>query len=289
MPGLGRAGPAPGEHVKYGLIAGNGRFPILALESARKLGHEVVVVGIKEEASPEIEPLATRCYWISLGELGRLIEILKQEGIEEVVMAGQVKHAQIFSSIRPDWRLVKLLASLASKNTDSLIGGVAKLLEAEGIRLRDSTALLKPLVAGDGALTRRTPTSEEEADIAYGRRVASALAGFDIGQSVAICDRACVAVEAMEGTDAMLRRAAGLVNGKPLRLVKVSRRRKHLLFDVPVAGPGTIAVMRETGTTALAVDAGRTLLIDRAEMLAAADAAGITVAGYPPEEGPKTA
>ena len=275
--------------MKYALIAGNGRFPILALESARKLGHEVVVVGIKEEASPEVEPLAMRCYWISLGELGRLIEILKQEGIEEVILAGQVKHAQIFSSIRPDWRLVKLLASLASKNTDSLIGGVAKLLEAEGIRLRDSTALLKPLVAGEGPLTRRAPASEEEADIAYGRRVAGALAGFDIGQSVTICDRACVAVEAMEGTDAMLRRAAGLVNGKPLRLVKVSRRRKHLLFDVPVAGPGTIAVMRETGTTALAVDAGRTLLIDRAEMLAAAEAAGITVAGYPPEEGPKAA
>jgi DUF1009 family protein len=270
--------------MKYALIAGNGRFPILALESARKLGHEVVAVGIKEEASPQIESLASRCYWISLGELSRLIEILKQEGIEEVILAGQVKHAQIFSSIRPDWRLVKLLASLTTRNTDSLIGGVAKLLEAEGIRLGDSTSLLKPLVAAQGPLARRKPSSEEEADIAYGRRVAGALAGFDIGQSVAICDRACVAVEAMEGTDAMLRRAAGLVNGRPLRLVKVSRRRKHLLFDVPVAGPGTIAVMRETGTTALAVDAGRTLLIDRAEMLAAADQAGVAVAGYPPEE-----
>ena len=270
--------------MKYGLIAGNGRFPILALESARKLGHEVVAVGIKEEASPEIEPLASRCYWISLGELSRLIEILKQEGIEEVILAGQVKHAQIFSSIRPDWRLIKLLASLTTKNTDSLIGGVARLLEAEGIRLGDSTTLLKPLVAGEGPLTRRRPSSEEEADIAYGRRVAGALAGFDIGQSVAISERACVAVEAMEGTDAMLRRAAGLVNGRPLRLVKVSCRRKHLLFDVPVAGPETIAVMRETGATALAVDAGRTLLIDRGEMLAAADAADVAVAGYPPEE-----
>ncbi len=270
--------------MKYALIAGNGRFPILALESARKLGHEVVAVGIKEEASPEIEPLASRCYWISLGELSRLIEILKQEGIEEVILAGQVKHAQIFSSIRPDWRLIKLLASLTTKNTDSLIGGVAKLLEDEGIRLRDSTALLKPLVAGVGPLTRRGPSSEEQEDIAYGRRVAGALAGFDIGQSVAISDRACVAVEAMEGTDAMLRRAAGLVNGRPLRLVKVSRRRKHLLFDVPVAGPATIAVMREAGATALAVDAGRTLLIDRDEMLASADAVGIAVLGCQPEE-----
>jgi DUF1009 family protein len=270
--------------MKYALIAGNGRFPILALEAARALGHEVVAVGIKEEAPREIEGLAARCYWVSLGELSRLIEILKQEGVTELVMAGQVKHAQIFSSIRPDWRLVKLLASLRSKNTDALIGGVAKVLAGEGIHLADSTALLKPLVAGSGPLARRRPTPEEEADIAYGRRVAGALAGFDIGQSVAICDRACVAVEAMEGTDAMLRRAAGLVNGKPLRLVKVSRRRKHLLFDVPVAGPGTVAVMRETGTTVLAVDAGRTLLLDRERMLEEADAAGIAVVGYQPEE-----
>jgi len=271
--------------MKYALIAGNGRFPILALEAARKLGHEVVAVGIKEEASPEIEALAARCYWISLGELSRLIDILKREGIEEVIMAGQVKHAQIFSSIRPDWRLVKLLASLTSKNTDSLIGAVAKVLAEEGIRLGDSTVLLKPLLAGVGPLTRRKPSSDEEADIAYGRRVAGALAGFDIGQSVAISERACVAVEAMEGTDAMLRRAASLVNGRPLRLVKVSRRRRHLLFDVPVAGPGTIPVMVETGTTALAVDSGRTLLLDREEMLAAADAAGLAIMGYRPEDG----
>jgi DUF1009 family protein len=269
--------------MKYALIAGNGRFPILALASARKLGHEVVAIGIKEEASAEIESLASRCHWISLGELSRLIDILKQEGIEEVIMAGQVKHAQIFSAIRPDWRLFKLLASLTTKNTDSLIGGVVKILEDEGIRLGDSTRLLKPLVAGEGTLTRRKPSGEEDADIAYGRKVAGALSGFDVGQSVAICDRACVAVEAMEGTDAMLRRAAGLVNGRGLRLVKASRRRAHLLFDVPVAGPGTIAVMRETGTTALAVDAGRTLLLDREEMLSAADDADIAVIGCPLE------
>jgi len=270
--------------MKYALIAGNGRFPILALESARKLGHEVVAVGIKEEASPEIEPLASRCYWISLGELSRLIEILKQEGIEEVILAGQVKHAQIFSSIRPDWRLFKLLASLREKNTGALIGGVAKVLEEEGIRLGDSTRLLKPLLAGEGLLTRRKLSGDEEADIAYGRRVAGALAGFDIGQSVAVSERACVAVEAMEGTDAMLRRAASLVNGRRLSLVKVSRRRKHLQFDVPVAGPSTVEVMRETGATVLAVDAGRTLLLDRGEMLAKADEADIAVAGYPPQE-----
>ena len=270
--------------MKYGLIAGNGRFPLLALESARGLGHEVTVVAIQEEASKDVEACGFPTHWISLGALSRLIDILHAEGITEVVMAGQVKHAKIFSSIRPDWRLVKLLAALPSRNTDGLIGGVMKVLEDEGIRLCDSTALLKPLLADEGVMTRRRPGKSEEADIAYGRRVAGALSGFDVGQSVAVCERACVALEAMEGTDAMLRRAAGLVNGRPLTLVKVARRRGHLLFDVPVAGIDTIAAMRETGATALAVDAGRTLLLDRAEMLARADEAGIAVAGYPPED-----
>jgi DUF1009 family protein len=266
--------------MPYALIAGNGRFPILALEAARSLGHEVVVVAIREEASPEVEKLATRCHWVSIGELGKLIDILHAEGVAEVMMAGQVKHKVIFSSIRPDWRLAKLLLSLREKNTDGLIGAVMKVLADEGIKLVDSTALLKPLLATEGVMSRRKPTDEERKDADYGRRVAGALAGFDIGQSVAVCDGACVALEAMEGTDAMLRRAAALVNGKPLRLVKVSRRRAHLLFDVPVAGPGTIAVMRETGTTMLAVDAGRTLLLDREEMIRDADEAGVAIIGY---------
>jgi len=270
--------------VRYALIAGSGRFPVLALEEARKLGHQVVAVGIREEASPEIEPLAPRCYWISLGQLGRLIEILKQERIEEVMLAGQVKHTKIFSSIRPDWRLARLLASLPEKNTDSLIGGVVDMLEKEGIRVVDSTSLLKPLIAEEGVLTKRKPTRDELADISCGRRIANALAGFDVGQSVVICERACVALEAMEGTDAMLRRAASLANGRPLRLVKVGRRRKHLLFDVPVAGLSTIPVMVETRTTAMAVDAGRTLLLDRERMLEQADAAGIAIIGLRPED-----
>lgn len=270
--------------MTYGLLAGNGRFPLLALEEARRLGHHVVAIGLREEASPEIEQLAWKTHWISIGQLSRLIELLQGEKITELVMAGQVKHVRIFSAIRPDWRLVKLLASLDSKNTDALIGGVAKVLEAEGIRLVDSTFLLKPLLAGEGVLTRRKLTTDEEKDILYGRRVANALAGFDVGQSVAIAERACVALEAMEGTDAMLRRAAELVQGKSLRLVKVSRRRRHLLFDVPVAGLQTIDVMRETGCTVLAVDAGRTLLLDRDLLLKRADEAGLCVVGYRPEE-----
>lgn len=270
--------------MKYGLIAGNGRFPILALEEARKLGHQVVAIGIKEEASLEIEPLAWKSHWISLGQLSKLIDILKTEGITELVMAGQVKHVRIFSSIAPDWRLARLLFSLREKNTDALIGGVAKVLEEEGIHLRDSTFLLKPLLASEGPMTNRKPGSDEEADIRYGRRIANALAGFDVGQSVAIAERACLALEAMEGTDEMLRRAAGLANGRPISLVKVSRRRRHMLFDVPVAGPQTIRTMQETGATALAVDAGRTLLLDRDELLNLANEAGITVSGYTPEE-----
>jgi len=247
------------------------------------LGHQVVVFAIREEAPEEVAAHADRVHWLSLGQLSRLIDLLKEEGIHEVVMAGQVKHAKIFSSIRPDWRLIKLLASLPSKNTDGLIGGVAQVLADEGIHLRDSTALLKPLLADRAVMTRRKPDAREEADIAYGRKVAGALAGFDVGQSVAICDRACVALEAMEGTDAMLRRAATLVAGRPLTLVKVSSRRRHLLFDVPVAGLDTIAVMRETGTTVMAVDAGRTLLLDRVTMLARADEAGIAMIGQEPD------
>jgi DUF1009 family protein len=270
--------------MALGMIAGNGHFPVLALEAARKAGLEIVAIGIKEEATKEtgekIDALAARSYWISLGALSKLIEICKREGITQLMMCGQVKHARIFSSIVPDWRLVKLLASLDAKNTDALIGGVAKVLADEGITLADSTLLLKDLLAEEGVLTRRKLTSEEERDIAYGRRIAAALSAHDIGQSVAIAERACVAVEAMEGTDSMLRRAASLVEGKPLRLVKASGRRKHLLFDVPVIGPQTIDVMRETGTTAMAIDAGRTLLLDREELIARADAAGIAMVAH---------
>jgi len=268
--------------MRYGMIAGNGRFPLLALEAARKSGLDVVVVAIKEEASPKLGALASRLHWISLGSLSRLIEICKQEGISQVMMCGQVKHAKIFSSIVPDWRLVKLLASLDMKNTDALIGGVQKVLADEGITLADSTLLLKDLLAAEGVLTRRKPSPEEIRDLDYGRRIAATLSAHDIGQSVAISEGACVAVEAMEGTDAMLQRAASLVEGKPLRLVKASGRRRHLLFDVPVVGPQTILVMQETGTTALGLDAGRTLLLDREELLQRADAASIAISSAQP-------
>lgn len=270
--------------MPYGMIAGNGRFPILALESARKMGVEVIVIGIKEEARPaDIEPLAARTHWISLGELSRLIEICKAEGISQLMMCGQVKHTKIFSSIKPDWRLAKLLFALREKNTDALSGGVAKLLADEGIELADSTLLLKHMLAGEGVLTKRKPTDEERKQLDYGRKIAESLSGFDIGQSVVISERACVALEAMEGTDAILRRAHQLTGGKPLLLIKGSRRREHLLFDVPVLGPMTMDVMRETNGTAISVDAGRTLLLDREELIGKANDYGIALTGVTPQ------
>jgi len=265
--------------MTYGIIAGNGRFPILALETARRQGDTAIAFAIREEASPEVERVAARCHWVSLGDLSKLIDLCHKEGVSQIMMAGQVKHAKIFSSIRPDWRLAKLLLTLGSKNTDSLIGAVQKVLSDEGIELVDSTLLLKPLLAPLGAVTKRKPDSDEMRDLEYGRKIAHTLASLDLGQSVAIADKACVALEAMEGTDAMLRRAASLVEGKRLALVKASSRRRHLLFDVPVIGPGTVAVMRETGTTSLAVDAGRTLLLDREELIAEANAAGLAILG----------
>jgi len=268
--------------VRYGLIAGNGRFPLLALDAAVREGHEVVVIAIENEAASNLAQFASSLHWINIGQLGKLVEILKRERITEVMMTGQVKHVSLFSSVKPDWRLVKLLASLKEKNTASLIGGIQGVLREEGIELVDSTRLLKPLLAPEGTLTKRKPTKEEEADIRYGRRIASVLASEDIGQSVAISEKACVAVEAMEGTDAMLRRAATLTNGKPLRLVKASRGRAHLLFDVPVAGLTTIETMIETQTTALAVDAGRTLLLDKDEMIKRANEADLAIVGYAP-------
>ncbi|HEX4751000.1 MAG TPA: UDP-2,3-diacylglucosamine diphosphatase LpxI [Bryobacteraceae bacterium] len=266
---------------RYGMIAGNGRFPLLALETARREGHQVVVVAIENEATPELARFASALYWVNIGQLGRLIDIFKREKVSEVMMTGQVKHVSIFSAVKPDLKLLKLLTSLKERNTAALIGGIQRVLREEGIELVDSTRLLKPLLAPEGVLTRRKPTQEEQTDIKYGRRLARLLAEADIGQSVAISEKACVAAEAMEGTDSMLRRAASLTDGKPLRLVKSSKGRAHLLFDVPVAGLTTIETMIETNTTALAVDAGRTLLLDKDEMIRRADAAHISVIAFP--------
>ncbi len=278
-----------------GLIAGNGRFPFLLLDAARAHGLSVVVAAIKEETSPEMNDRAAdpniTVHWLSLGELSRLIETFQRAGVTQAVMAGQVKHKQIFSAIRPDWRLAKLLLNLRTRNTDMLLGAVAKVLEDEGIHLISSTSFLEPMLAPAGVLSARVPDATERADIDYGLTVARGIAGFDLGQTVVIAAGACVAVEAMEGTDAAILRAGDLMRtlhaddpadadttlARRLTVIKVAKPNQDLRFDVPVAGVPTIETMRRAGATCLCVEAGRTLLFDREAMIAAADAAGIAV------------
>jgi DUF1009 family protein len=278
----------PSQNEKLGLIAGSGKFPLLVLDAARAAGYEVLVVAIQEEASAEIESRgAASVHWLSLGELSKLIETFKREGVSRAVMAGQVKHKQIFSAIRPDWRLAKLLLSLGTRNTDSLLGAVAKVLADEGITLENSTWLLEPLLAKSGVLTRRAPTEPERKNIEYGRAVARQLAQHDIGQTVVVAESACVAVEAMEGTDATIERAGQILRSmqgeastlsRDLTVVKIAKPNQDMRFDVPVIGLKTIEVMRSAGATCLALDAGKCLLLDGEKILDAANAAGIAVA-----------
>ena len=271
---------------KIGLIAGNGRFPLLVLDAARARGEEVVVAAIKEETFPEVEQHgAAAVHWISLGELSKLIDTFKREGVTRALMAGQVKHKQIFSSIRPDWRMAKLLFSLRARNTDALIGAIARVLADEGITLLDSTSYLRPLLARSGVLTHREPTPDEQRDVAYGRQVARNLAQYDIGQTVVVAEAACVAVEAMEGTDATIQRAGEIIASlagastlaRNLTVVKVAKPNQDMRFDVPVIGISTIETMRRAGATCLALDAGKCLLLDGNAIVHAADEAGIAI------------
>jgi DUF1009 family protein len=295
--------------MKLGLIAGNGRFPFLLLDAARAQGLAVVVAAIREEADPELDRRATQddgitVHWLSLGELSRLIETFHKEGVTKAVMAGQVKHKQIFSSIRPDWRLAKLLLNLRSRNTDMLLGAVAKVLGDEGIELVSSTAFLEPLLAAEGVLTERAPDEDERKNIEYGLSVARAVAGFDIGQTVVVAAQACVAVEAMEGTDAAIERAGALMRsldedastlhpsdrdpslGTPtlerrLTVVKVAKPNQDMRFDVPVIGIATVEAMVRAGASCLSVEAGRTLLFDRARLIERANKESIAIVAVP--------
>src|SRR6201993_2624572 len=272
---------------KIGLIAGNGKFPFLVLDAARAQGYDVIVAAIKEETFPEIETRgAAAVHWLSLGELSRLIETFQREGVRRAVMAGQGKHKQIFSSIRPDWRLAKLLLSLTTRNTDSLLGAVAKVLGDEGITLEKSTWLLEPLLVKPGVATRRQPTEQEQKNIEYGWAVARQLAQHDIGQTVVIAESACVAVEAMEGTDATIERAGQIMRSlhgeastlsRALTVVKIAKPNQDMRFDVPVIGVQTIEVMQAAGASCLAVDAGKCLLLDGQKVIEAADGAGVAV------------
>jgi UDP-2,3-diacylglucosamine hydrolase len=272
---------------KLGLIAGNGKFPFLVLDAARAQGYEVVVAAIKEETSPEIESRgAAAVHWLSLGELSTLIDTFHRENVRRAVMAGQVKHKQIFSSIRPDWRLAKLLLSLTTRNTDSLLGAIAKVLADEGVTLENSTWLLEPLLVKPGVLTERAPAEQERKNIDYGRAIARQLAQYDIGQTVVIAESACVAVEAMEGTDATIVRAGAILRslpgeastlGRALTVVKIAKPNQDMRFDVPVIGVKTVEVMNTAGATCLGLDSGKCLLLDGDAVIQAANAAGIAI------------
>jgi hypothetical protein len=269
--------------VRIGIIAGNGGFPLLVLDAARRLGHEATVVAIREEASPELNDAARRepvaaIHWLSLGQLGRCIEVLQEAGVTQAVMAGQVKHAKIFSGIVPDRVLLSVLLKLGTKNTDSLISAVAAVLGEQGITLLDSTTFLGPLLAKPGILTRRAPEPEETSDFEFGCRMADAIAGLDIGQTIAVKDRAVVAVEAMEGTDEVIGRA-GRIAGPGVRVVKVAKPQQDMRFDVPVVGLATIAAMRAAGASALSLDAGKALLLDGDAFIQAANEANIAIVG----------
>jgi DUF1009 family protein len=277
--------------MKLGLIAGNGRFPFLLLDAARAQGLAVVVAAIREETDAEIDRRAAEddhitVQWLSLGELSRLIDLFHKEGVSKAVMAGQVKHKQIFSSIRPDWRLAKLLLNLRARNTDMLLGAVAKVLGDEGIELISSTAFLEPLLTAEGVLTERAPDEDERKNIEYGLSVARAVAGFDIGQTVVVAAQACVAVEAMEGTDAAIERAGLLMRSldddastldRRLTVVKVAKPNQDMRFDVPVIGIATVEAMISAGASCLSVAAGRTLLFDREALIERAREAGIAI------------
>ena len=271
--------------MKLGLIAGNGRFPFLVLDAARAQGHDVTIIATKEETFPELNEAAAHhssaIHWISLGQLGKCISLLKDAGVSHAVMAGQVKHTRIFGGIVPDLTFLSVLKQLGSRNTDGLIGAVAKVLHDRGIELIDSTSLLTPLLARPGVLTRRAPSDEEWRDFEFGYPIADAIAGQDIGQTIVVKDRAVVAVEAMEGTDDVIRRA-GQLAGAGIRVIKVAKPKQDMRFDVPVIGVATIDALRTAGASALSIDAARTLVLDGDAVFAAADGAGIAVVGRAP-------
>jgi UDP-2,3-diacylglucosamine hydrolase len=264
---------------RYAIIAGNGRFPFLVLDAAREQGMDPLVVAIKEETAPELGEKTKDIHWLSLGEVAKCLDLLVAEKVSKVVLAGQVKHAQLFSAIRPDGMMSRMLQGLSRRNTDMLIGAFVKMIESRGMKVMDSTLFLKPLLAESGALTRRAPDADEVADVEYGREIAKKIAGLDLGQTLVVADRACVAVEAMEGTDAAIQRAASLSNGRRLVVVKVSKPQQDMRFDVPVVGRKTIQVMHQSKATVLAVDAGKTLLFDRQNLIADANEAGIAIVG----------
>lgn len=274
--------------MRYGLIAGNGRFPFMVVEGARKVGASLCVAAIREETDPRIEQEVDRLTWVGIGQLGKMIRFFKNEGVEKAIMAGQVKHVQIFSRAIPDARMLKVLLKLPRRNTDSLIGAIASELASEGIELVDSTCFLQDYLPSAGTLTRRKPNSAERADVEYGLEIAREIAGLDLGQTIVVRSKACVSIEAMEGTDATIRRAGLLLSDDqgakgvriskgPLTVLKLAKPRQDMRFDVPVTGVPTIETMAAAGATCLCITAGKTLMFEREEMIALADKTRIAI------------
>ncbi len=264
--------------MNYGLIAGNGRFPFLVVEGARKIGASLSVVAIKEETDQSIEEVADKVLWVGIGQLGKMISFFKKEGVEKAIMAGQVKHVQIFSGAFPDWRMAKMLYNLPRRNTDSLIGGIAGELAKDGIELIDSTFFMGEHLAREGVLSRRKPDETERGNLEYGLQIANEIARLDLGQTIVVRAKACVAVEAMEGTDATIKRAGELAKGR-LTVVKVAKPNQDMRFDVPVVGVPTVEMMIKSGATCLSITADKTLIFDREKMLKLADDNKICVIG----------
>jgi len=271
--------------MKYGLIAGNGQFPYLVIDGARKAGASLAVIALKEETDTRINDLAENVAWIGIGQLGRMISFFKKEGVTQAILAGHVKHVQIFSDVMPDMRMVKMLWSLPRRNTDALIGGIAGVFATEGIEIIDSTFFMQEHLAPEGVLTKRKPSDLEQKNIEYGLQIANAIAGLDLGQTVVVRGKACVAVEAMEGTDAAIRRGGELAKGK-LTVVKVAKPDQDMRFDVPVVGLTTIESMIAAGATCLSITAGKTLIFDREKMIALANSHKISIVGSNPETNP---
>ena len=273
--------------MKLGLIAGNGRFPFLVLDAARAMGHDVVVIGIKEEASKDLEEAAARSpkaavHWVSIGQLGTFLKILEDNKITQAVMAGQVKHVKIFGGFMPDMTAMSLMGKLKGFNTDALIGAVADLMRERGVELVNSAKFLEPLLAGEGQLSDRAPNEAERKDLEFGYGMADTIAGLDIGQTIAVKHQAVVAVEAMEGTDEAIARAGHLA-GDGVSIIKVAKPNQDMRFDVPIVGLATILAMRRAGARVLSIDAGRTLIFDREAFFKSANEAGIAVVGRPPK------
>jgi len=268
--------------MSFGLIAGSGQFPFLVAAGAKKRGVELAVVAIREETDPRIEEFTDKIIWVGIGQLGKMISFFKKEGVTKVMMAGQVKHVQIFSGALPDARMLKMLWRLPRRNTDSLIGGIADELARDGIEIIDSTYFMQEHLADEGVLSRRKPTEIEAENIEYGLQIASEIARIDLGQTIVVRAKACVAIEAMEGTDATIARAGDLANGK-LTVVKVAKPDQDMRFDVPVVGVPTIEAMIRAGATCLSISACKTIILDREEMLRLADENDICIVGSPIE------